>query len=77
MDEDPQPTASPKARSAHVALIAIVAAGTLRPGDVQFINDEPQLLYLAAKCNRTPSQTYGFAMPFTLSPIGLQGTRAR
>jgi len=75
MDEDPQPTASPTARWAHLALIVIVAAGMLRPGDVQFINDEPQLLYLAAKCNRTPSQTYGFAMPFTLSPIGLQGTR--
>jgi hypothetical protein len=47
----------------------------LRPGDVQFVNDEPQLLYLAAKCNHTPSETYGIYLPFTVSPIGLQGTR--
>jgi hypothetical protein len=75
MDGVAQPTNSPTAPWAYLALAAVVAAGMLRAGDVQFVNDEPQLLYLAVKCNRTPSRTYGISLPFTLSPIGLQGTR--
>jgi len=70
-----QPIAVSMARWAHLTLALIVAAEMLRPGDVQFVNDEPQLLYLAAKCNRTPSDSYGVHLPFSLSPIGLQGTR--
>jgi len=35
-------------------------------------------LYLAAQVQpKAASQTYGFAMPFTLSPIGLQGRAGR
>jgi hypothetical protein len=75
VESHPLPAARTGEQWARVALAVIVAAGMLRAGDVQFVNDEPQLLYLAVKCNRTESRTYGIKLPFTLSPIGLQGTR--
>ncbi len=53
----------------------IVALTALRPGDGSWVNDEPIMMEMAIRYNRTASHLYGFYLPFTPCPYGLQGTR--
>jgi hypothetical protein len=57
----------PSNRTAWIALAALILAGLVPlawPGDVPFINDEPQLLAMAVRANRDGR----------LAPLGLLGT---
>lgn len=56
-------------------LLLIVALTALRPGDGSWVNDEPIMMEMAIRYNRTASDLYGFYLPFTPCPYGLQGTR--
>jgi hypothetical protein len=58
-----------------LALATILFLTLLRPGDTSWVNDEPILMEMAIRYNKTASQLYGFYLPFTPSPFGLQGTR--
>jgi len=53
----------------------IVALTALRPGDGSWLNDEPIMMEMALRYNRTASTIYGFYLPFTPCPFGLEGTR--
>ncbi len=55
----------------------IVALTALRPGDASWLNDEPIMMEMALRYNRTASSIYGFYLPFTPCPFGLEGTRGR
>jgi hypothetical protein len=52
----------------------IVVLTSLRPGDGSWVNDEPIMMEMALRYNRTASSIYGFYLPFTPSPFGLEGT---
>jgi len=58
-----------------VLLVAIVILTAFRPGDAPWINDEPILMEMAIRYNHTASDIYGFDLPFTPCPYGLEGTR--
>lgn len=59
----------------EVFLIAIVVLTGIRPGDAPWVNDEPIMMEMAIRYNHTGSNIYGFYLPFTPCPYGLQGTR--
>ncbi|HEX4055572.1 MAG TPA: hypothetical protein VHX86_15010 [Tepidisphaeraceae bacterium] len=56
-------------------LLLIVALTALRPGDGPWVNDEAIMMEMAIRYNGTASDLYGFHLPFTPCPYGLQGTR--
>jgi hypothetical protein len=58
-----------------LALGLIVVCTVFRPGDAQWISDEPMLLHGALYMNSTPSHFWNIPLPFTPSPYGLIGTR--
>ncbi len=58
----------------QLPLIVIVILPALRPGDAPWVNDEPIMMELAIRYNHTASGLYGFSLPFTLCPFGLDGT---
>ena len=58
-----------------VFLLLIVALTALRPGDGSWVSDEPIMMEMAIRYNRTASDLYGVSLPFTPCPYGLQGTR--
>ncbi|MDP9172806.1 MAG: hypothetical protein M3O30_02935 [Planctomycetota bacterium] len=47
----------------------------LRPGDVQWLNDEPKLIYYARNYNTLPSDDYFIHLRFMPAVAGLNGTR--
>jgi hypothetical protein len=57
-----------------VALVAIVAAMALRPGDSPWFFDMSRNFDLAIHYNATPSHPLGISLPFTPSPYALKGT---
>ncbi len=57
-----------------VFLLLIVALTAIRPGDSSWVNDEPIMMEMAIRYNRTASDLYGFYLPFTPCPYGLEGT---
>ena len=58
-----------------VALIAVVLSTAIFPGVAGWLNDEPILMEMAIRYNRTSSDIYWLPLPFTPCPFGLQGTR--
>jgi hypothetical protein len=59
----------------RIALMIIVLAMTLRPGDAPWINDEPTLIKFALGFSALPTDSYLIHLPFTPAQFGLQGTR--
>jgi hypothetical protein len=59
----------------QLLLVPILILTVLRPGDASWVNDEPIMMETAIRYNGTASNLYGFNLPFTPSPYGLQGTR--
>ena len=59
----------------QLLLVPILILTVLRPGDAPWVNDEPIMMEMAIRYNHTASNLYGFNLPFTPSPYGLQGTR--
>ncbi|MGD0770306.1 MAG: hypothetical protein ABSB42_19150 [Tepidisphaeraceae bacterium] len=59
----------------QILLIPILILTILRPGDASWVNDEPIMMEMAIRYNHTASNLYGFNLPFTPCPYGLQGTR--
>jgi hypothetical protein len=59
----------------QILLIPILILTVLRPGDGSWVNDEPIMMEMAIRYNHTASNLYGFNLPFTPCPYGLQGTR--
>jgi hypothetical protein len=53
----------------------IVALTALWPGNGSWVNDEPIMMEMAIRYNHAPSSIYGFYLPFTPCPFGLEGTR--
>jgi len=64
-----------KLRWPVVALLAIIAATALRPGDAAWFFDLPRLMDFALRFNSTPSRVLRISLPFTPSPYALAGTR--
>jgi len=58
----------------RLLLIIIVLLTIIRPGDTSWVNDEPLMMEMALRYNHTASHLYGFSLPFTPCPFGLQGT---
>jgi hypothetical protein len=58
-----------------LALVVLVLSTTVCPGLTGWVNDEPILMEMALRYNRTSSDIYGVTLPFTPSPFGLLGTR--
>jgi hypothetical protein len=56
-------------------LLPIVALTAMRPGDGSWVNDEPIMMEMALRYNRTASSIYGFHLPFTPCPFGLEAIR--
>ena len=57
-----------------LALIIIIAAMALRPGDSPWFFDMSRNFNLAIQFNATPSHPLGLSLPFTPSPYALKGT---
>jgi hypothetical protein len=58
----------------QILLPPIIFLIALRPGDAPWVNDESILMEMAIRYNHTPSHLYGFSLPFTPCPFGLEGT---
>src|SRR5580700_1120275 len=57
-----------------IALLAIVVAMGLRPGDSSWFFDMSLDFEIAMQFNATPSHILGISLPFTPAPYALQGT---
>jgi hypothetical protein len=58
-----------------IVLAALIGLTLILPGISSWVNDEPILMEMALRYNRTASDIYGIYLPFTPSPFGLLGTR--
>jgi hypothetical protein len=65
---------TPQIRWPCVALVAIVIAIGLRPGDSPWYFDMSRNFDLALQFNATPSHPLGISLPFTPAQYGLRGT---
>jgi hypothetical protein len=57
-----------------ILLFLIVIVTAVRPSDGPWVNDEPIMMEMALRYNRTASSIYGIPLPFTPCPFGLVGT---
>ncbi|MGA2584519.1 MAG: hypothetical protein ABSG31_14685 [Tepidisphaeraceae bacterium] len=59
----------------YIAVLIVVLAPMIRPGDTQWIQDEPKLIGTALQLNQMPSRVAGIDLPFTIPSHGNISTR--